>query len=142
MCYDRIQKKETPACIEACPEEATIFGPRDEILAKARKRLADKKYVQKIYGEKEVGGTAVLYISDVPLDSLGCKPNLDETALPDLTWASLKKVPSVVVGMTGLMGGIYWVIGRRMRMQELEAAQRAKAETETEPAPEDNEEKP
>ena len=137
MCYDRLKAGRLPACVEACPEKATIFGRRDELLAEARKRLADPKYVQTIYGEKEVGGTLVLYVSDVPLDFLGAKPNVSDTSLPDLTWASLKKVPPVIVGMGGLMTGIYWIIGRRMRMQALAAAQRTGAETEIRQTKED-----
>ena len=29
-----------PACIEACPNQATVFGARDELLAEAHRRLA------------------------------------------------------------------------------------------------------
>jgi hypothetical protein len=36
-------------------------------------------YVQKIYGEREGGGTQVLYLSGVPFEKLGL-PQLDETA--------------------------------------------------------------
>jgi formate dehydrogenase iron-sulfur subunit len=124
MCYQRINDDKMPACTIACPEKATIFGTRDEMLKIARQRLKDSpnKYVQKIYGETEVGGTNVLYISDIPLDFLGCKPDMGDTAMPELTWAALSKVPPVILGMGGLMSGIYWIIGRRMKMQELEAA--------------------
>jgi len=134
MCYTRIKTGKQPACIEACPEEATIFGPRDEILALARQRLKTEpqKYLQEIYGEKEVGGTSVLYISDIPLDFLACKPALGETPLPERTYAALSKVPGIVLAMGGLLTGIYWIIGRRMRMQELKAT--AAAETQTEKA--------
>lgn len=32
LCYDRIKDGGQPACVEACPTEATIFGNRDELL--------------------------------------------------------------------------------------------------------------
>jgi formate dehydrogenase iron-sulfur subunit len=119
LCYDRLKAGEQPGCTEACPYDATVFGTRDELLAVARERIADApgRYIDRIYGEREVGGTSVLMISDIPLDFLSLKADLGETPLPELTWASLNKVPPAVLGMGGLMAGIYWTIGRRMEMQ-------------------------
>ncbi|MCX8037528.1 MAG: 4Fe-4S dicluster domain-containing protein [Candidatus Sumerlaeia bacterium] len=124
MCYDRLRAGQQPACTEACPEHATLFGPRDEMLALARQRLEaePKKYVQKIWGEKEIGGTLVFYISDIPLDFLAWKPNLPETPYPTLTQAALNKVPGTIAAVGGAMTGIYWLIGRRMQLQALRAA--------------------
>ncbi len=136
MCYHRLREGKKPACIDACPEEALLFGSRDELLIEAKKRLKNNPgYVQKVVGKSEIGGTAVLYISDIPLDFLGWKKDLGETPLPDLTWASLKKVPWTILGMGGLMTGVYWIIGRRMKM-----AAEASGEilSVSEPAPETN----
>jgi len=118
MCYHRLQQGREPACVEACPEEATVFGSREELLAEAHRRIeADPDaYLPRVYGERDVGGTAVLYISDVPLDFLSWKPDLDERPLPDRTWASLKKVPPTILGMGGLMTGLHWVIDRRNKI--------------------------
>ena len=50
-----------------------IFGDRDELLKEAHKRIADNQelYVNHVFGETEVGGTAWMYLSDQPFDKLG-----------------------------------------------------------------------
>ncbi len=137
MCYDRLKEGGIPACVEACPEEATIFGTRAEMLALAKQRLSDNPdlYVQQVYGEHEVGGTSVLMIASIPLGFLAWKDNLGNQPLPDLTWASLKKVPGIALGVGGLMTGVYWIVGRRMKL----AAESAEACNTIEPTdPADN----
>jgi formate dehydrogenase iron-sulfur subunit len=117
LCYPRLQQGQEPACVEACEAEALLFGARPELLAEARRRLGAEpgRYQARIFGEKEVGGTSVLLISDVPLDTLGW-PNTPDRPLPQLTWAALEKVPATVLAVSAVMGGLHWVIGRRMRL--------------------------
>ncbi len=67
-CYDRIADGKKPACIEECPEEVQIIGPRDEIIKEAHKRAKEMKGY--IYGEKENGGTNTIYVSPVPFSKL------------------------------------------------------------------------
>ncbi len=128
LCYDRIKTGGQPACTQSCPYGATIFGTRAALLAEARRRFAENpgRYFPaenpKIFGETEVGGTSVLYISDINLDFLGWRPNLGDEPLPALTWAALSKVPKIIPAVAGLMAGIYWVIGRRMKLQAEAAA--------------------
>ncbi|MBI4833000.1 MAG: 4Fe-4S dicluster domain-containing protein [Candidatus Lindowbacteria bacterium] len=136
MCYDKIKSGELkePACITACPQKATIYGNREELLQIAHKRIEEKPdlYIHKVYGEHDVGGTSVLYLSDISLDFLGLKKELDDKPLPPRTWAFLKEVPYVFVGVGALMYGAYWVIERRMRLE---------AEKKGEPRPPAHEEK-
>ena len=118
LCYDRITQGARPACVEACPEQALLYGDRDEVLREARRRVNAEpaSYLPHVFGEREVGGTSVLYLADVSLAFLGWADPLPERSLPDLTWASLSKVPSVILGVGGLMGGVSWVIRRRMKL--------------------------
>ncbi len=124
LCYDnRVVHGKQPACTEACPEGATIFGQRDDLMAEARKRIRKNpgRYIPKVFGEDVVGGTSVLYLSDVPLGFLGWSENLPEKPLPYYTWKVLKKVPAEFLGMGALMTGIYWITGRRKKVREEEA---------------------
>ena len=119
MCYERVLKEgKPPACVEACPTEATIFGQRDELLAEARGRLAREpdKYIHKIWGAKEVGGTSVLYISDVDIKLTGLDaPVVDLEPMPHRTTKILHQMPLAFTGMAVLMGGVYWIIKRRQQ---------------------------
>jgi len=130
MCYERVKEGGQPACTEACPEKATIFGPRAELIDRAKARINNDpgKYVDKVIGETEIGGTSVIYISDIPLDFLAFKPELGDEPLPKLTWAALSKVPPLVVGVGAVMTGVWWIIGRRMKLAEEAARSRVSAE--------------
>jgi len=119
MCYDRIKEGKQPACTEACPTGATIFGDRDEIIAEAKKRLKENpdKYINRVWGEHEIGGTSVLYISDIDLDFLALKPDLGNRSLPSTTELAMKSVPFAFVGMGAVMYSINWIIKRREKLQ-------------------------
>lgn len=122
MCYrDRTSKGLQTACAEACPTGATIFGDRGELLAEARKRLAENpaQYVLHIYGEKEVGGTSNLFLSSVPFERFGMKP-LPVEPMPELTGKALYHVPDVVVIGGTLLGGVYWITNRRAEVAAAE----------------------
>jgi len=120
MCYDRVKEGGQPTCTEACPEKATIFGPRDALIKEAHDRIDNNpgKYMDKVFGETEIGGTSVIYISDIPLEFLAFKLELGNEPLPKLTWAALSKVPPLVVGVGAVMTGVWWIIGRRMQLAE------------------------
>lgn len=116
-----------PACVSACPTGATIFGPRDELVKQAHRRIAAQpdRYIDHVYGEKEFGGTSVMYISDVPLHKTLKMPSTDgfqKLRVPELSqqsipsqlhgWVMVTPVQFLTVsaGLAGL-----WVIRRRMK---------------------------
>lgn len=117
MCYDRIQDGRQPACTQACPEEATIFGDRDKLLAEAHRRIKENpgRYINHVWGEKEVGGSSVLYISDIDLGFLSYQSDLT-TSLPSTTEAAMKSVPFAFVGMGAAMLGLNWIVKRREKL--------------------------
>ncbi len=73
LCRDRLAEGKQPACTDVCPRQAVIFGKREDLLAEAHRRLASEpdQYVKTVYGEHELGGTQVLYLSHVPFEKLG-----------------------------------------------------------------------
>lgn len=119
MCVDRLEEGLQPACVEECPTGALKFGSRNELLAEAKGRIqADtERYVDHVYGETEVGGTFVLYLSGVPFQALGFRTDLPEEPLPALTWEVLSKLPALVLGLGVVLGGASFITHRRELME-------------------------
>lgn len=73
MCHHRILSGSVPACVEACRSRnkngsALVFGKREEIFTMARSKVREQGLY--IYGDKENGGTATLYLSKIPFDAI------------------------------------------------------------------------
>jgi formate dehydrogenase iron-sulfur subunit len=127
MCADRVAAGKPTACAEACPAGATVFGERGAILQEARNRLAAEptKYVPRVFGLEEVGGTSVLMLSAVPFAQLGIRATERREALPLLTWRVLSRIPDFAVVWGALLYGIFWITERRTYVQEELARQAA-----------------
>ena len=130
MCADRLAEGKPTACAEVCPTGSTIVGDRDELLAEARRRIeaSPDLYVPRIYGEKEVGGTSVFLLTSVPFEQFGYKTELTMEPLPILTYRVLKLIPDAVLLGGVMLGGIWWITGRRKEVALAEAGPGAGAE--------------
>lgn len=120
LCYDRIKNGGQPACTTACSNGATIFGEREELLKLAHKMIKEnpEKYIGKVWGEEEFGGTSVLYISDIDLSFLSYQSKTGKKPLPKTTVPAMESVPFTFVGMGGAMLGLNWIIRRRMKLSK------------------------
>jgi formate dehydrogenase iron-sulfur subunit len=123
MCYERVSSGKQTACAEACPAEATMFGDRDTLIAEARSRINQNpgQYIDYIYGLEEVGGTSVMYISNVSFAELGLPMNLPKEPIPDLSWRILSQIPKYVVAAGIVLFGIHWITSRRNEVARFEA---------------------
>jgi formate dehydrogenase iron-sulfur subunit len=122
MCSERQAVGKPTACSEACPNEATVCGERDAMIALAKKRMAEnpKDYNQHIYGLEEAGGTSVLMLANVPFEQLGLPVNLPKEGLPGFTWRALETIPSTVGVGSVMLSGIYWITHRRVEVAKQE----------------------
>jgi Fe-S-cluster-containing dehydrogenase component len=119
-----------PACAEACPREAVVYGYRRDLLGEARRRLAAEpgRYAPKVYGEKDGGGTQVLYLTaaGMTFDRLGF-PTLKERSAAQFS-ESVSHAP-YLHGLTpvALYAGLAFLV-RRNTLREKAAAERAARE--------------
>jgi Fe-S-cluster-containing dehydrogenase component len=103
MCRHLQAEGKIPACCDVCPTGASLFGPVEALQAEADRRLAAEagtamtfprgdirqdrprhegrvpEYQQHTYGQTEVGGTQVRYLSAVSFQTLGL-PELPDFA--------------------------------------------------------------
>jgi formate dehydrogenase iron-sulfur subunit len=115
FCAQRQARGLPPACTEVCPSGALTFGKRADLIEEAKTRIYrnPEKYVHKIYGEDEAGGTSWLYISDVPFESLGLPQNIEKKAYPEMADGALSAVPFVITLWPPLLMGLYSFSKRR-----------------------------
>lgn len=125
FCYERITKEGgNPACAAICPVEGITFGKRSQLLEIARQKTNNNpaRYLNRIYGEQEVGGTSWLYISGEPFEKLGFLdlpthpiPHLAETIQHGIfryMWSPLT--------LFAVLGGIMWTCNRKQITGESE----------------------
>lgn len=122
LCHHRFPEGGYSACCEFCPSGASIFGPVKELREEAKRRLSltygkyydfpvqtvgserklakqASRYIDRIYGMTEAGGTQYLLLAGVPFDMLGFNPQISDQEYPELTWDYIQKVPALIVGL-------------------------------------------
>jgi Fe-S-cluster-containing dehydrogenase component len=123
FCYDqRLKQDKQPACTEVCPTGAVIFGKRVDLLARAKDRIAaspDKYFEKRVYGEHEVGGTQVLYLSSVDFEKIGL-PKLSFTSLGHYATKATSVIYKWLSGPVVMAGVFGFFIRRNWHRHETE----------------------
>ncbi len=119
LCKERLAVGKEPACTEVCPRKAVIFGRRADLLKEAKRRIAETpgRYIAKVYGETDAGGTQVLYLSHLPFDKLGL-PALGVEPTPDLARSIQHGVYRGFATPLALYGVLGFVMWRNRRLQD------------------------
>jgi Ni/Fe-hydrogenase subunit HybB-like protein/Fe-S-cluster-containing dehydrogenase component len=116
-------KNNLPACVEACPREALTFGKRADLIALGYERIAKEpeKYIDHVYGEKELGGTSWMYVSNIPFEKIGL-PKFGDDPPPAVTekiqrglFSPKFGVPPLLLG--GILGAVMFFTRPRKKVE-------------------------
>jgi len=92
-------------------------------MARERIRKHPGRYVDHIYGEREMGGTSWLYLSGVPFSEIGMREDLGIKPAPELTAGALSIVPMVVGLWPVFLTGVWAMTKRKEKISAEEQAQ-------------------
>ena len=115
FCFNYLKDGGLPACAQVCPREVMTFGKKKDLLKLAEWKMKNNpgKYVDHIYGEKEVGGTSWLYLASQPFKTIGF-PELSHKAPPRLTETiqhSLFQYFAAPIILYSVLGGVMLATG-------------------------------
>ena len=140
MCSHLQAEGELPACCDVCPTGASLFGRVDALQKEAARRQAltpgepaifergelggDRpsheapaaEYEEHVYGENEVGGTQVLYLTGVPHEKLGL-PKLQRTSYAAISEGIQNTIYRGLAAPIALLAGLLY-FARRTAKQE------------------------
>lgn len=113
FCFERRKEGKLPACVEACPAEALTYGPREELVRVAQKRIkrSPQRYVNYVYGEYEVGGTSWMYLAGRDFPGLQF-PKLGKNPAPGVSESIQHGIFAYFVppvALYGLLGLLMWI---------------------------------
>jgi hypothetical protein len=96
-----------------CPVEALTYGPRTELIRIARSRIKRKPdlYIDRIFGEYEVGGTSWLYLASKNFEELDF-PKLGKRPAPGVSETIQHGIFAYFVppvALYALLGGLMWM---------------------------------
>ena len=123
FCYPtRLKFGRPPACVEACPREVLSFGKRKDLIELGHQRIRQNPdlYEHHIYGEKEVGGTAWMYLSSAPFDQVGFDTDLGNQPILSYVKEFLTVVPMVLTIWPALFAGFHLLATRKEGLKKEE----------------------
>lgn len=121
FCYEkRVSKGLEPACVSVCPVGALKFGKRSELVKEAHERIKQNPgvYVDKVFGEEEVGGTCWIYLSPVDFGEIGFKADMGTRDIPSYGKPFMKTVHAIDFVVPPVLLGMGWIVRRRQRKSE------------------------
>lgn len=149
FCAHLQAEDKTPACCHVCPTGATLFGTvellkeeshrrlsmqpgEDYIFPRGRLRKGKRKnaqpghkakipeYINHVYGEKELGGTQIMYMSAVPFDKLGLPTNVPDYGYAANSEGIQHTLYKWMMAPAILLGGLTFVVKRSVNKQNSE----------------------
>jgi formate dehydrogenase iron-sulfur subunit len=117
LCYDRLEDGLEPACAKSCPTDSIQFGPLDELVDIAERRVAElrERGVERAYlygtDEEIAGGLGAFFLLTEAPETYGLPANAES---PIQEGAAAATLAAVAAGLTAAAGvAAAFVLGRR-----------------------------
>jgi formate dehydrogenase iron-sulfur subunit len=123
FCHEtRLKNGLPPACVDICPQEALTFGKRKDLLKIGNNRIQTHpgRYVDHIYGEKELGGTSWMYLSSAPFAEVGFDPKPGNEPIINNVKDFLGTVPMVLAIWPAMFTGFHLLAKKQDEKSEQE----------------------
>jgi formate dehydrogenase iron-sulfur subunit len=118
LCYDRLEDGLEPACAKACPTDSIQFGPYDELLEVAAKRVStlhgrgvEGAY---LYGAHEApedriaGGLGAFFLLTEPPERFGLPANADSPIQENVIPSTIAAVGAGLLAAAGVAAAFLW----------------------------------
>jgi formate dehydrogenase iron-sulfur subunit len=122
LCYDRLQDGLEPACAKACPTDSIQFGPYDELVDVARRRVAalHDKGLEGAYlygaGDREdeqlAGGLGAFFLLTEPPERFGLPAQADSPIQENVVPATVAALGAGVLAAAGVAAAFLAPKGR------------------------------
>jgi formate dehydrogenase iron-sulfur subunit len=122
LCYDRLEDGLEPACAKSCPTDSIQFGPHEELVELASRRVAelhrrgiDGAYLYGAGDEPEeqlAGGLGAFFLLTEPPERYGLPANADSPVQENLVPATLA---GVAAGLLAGAGAVLAFVGAARR---------------------------
>jgi formate dehydrogenase iron-sulfur subunit len=130
LCYDRLQDGLEPACAKACPTDSIIFGPYDEIVDLAQKRVTrlHERGIEAayLYGAGDppeaslAGGLGAFFLLTEPPERYGLPAEADSPIQENVVPATIAAVGAGLLAAAGVAAAFVVrppKVGRRQRVK-------------------------
>jgi Fe-S-cluster-containing dehydrogenase component len=137
LCRHLLADGKIPRCAEVCPTGATLYGKVADLKQEAERRLsltagesakfsrktvgsadvqerAAGKYIPRIYGETEMGGTQMMLLAGVPFAKLGY-PDLPKESYASMTETVQGTVYHGMIAPVAVLGGLLYFVHKNTR---------------------------
>ena len=118
LCYDRLEDGLEPACAKACPTDSIQFGPYEELLEVAAKRVSTLhgRGVEGAYlygahdapGEELAGGLGAFFLLTQPPERYGLPAHADSPIQENVIPATLSAMGAGLLAAAGVAAAFLW----------------------------------
>jgi formate dehydrogenase iron-sulfur subunit len=118
LCYDRLEDGLEPACAKACPTDSIQFGPYDELVEVAERRVATlhERGMEGAYlygagdaeGEELAGGLGAFFLLTEPPERYGLPAQADSPIQENVLPATIAAVGAGLLAAAGVAASFLW----------------------------------